>query len=190
MLTDLQRAKITRFFDLLDRDANGRMELDDLHHVAGELCAHRSWTPEGDEGRALYGAYEELWRDVREYANGESVPVEAFLEYHERLLPRPGAFDDSIGHLSELVFSSLDDDGDGRITLAEHRVFCRVFGFDPALADAIFPRWDTDGDGFVSVEELAAVVRQFFYATEPEAPGNWLFGPLASTVEEIRLSRD
>jgi Ca2+-binding EF-hand superfamily protein len=189
MLTELQRAKVTRLFDLLDRDANGRMEADDLYHVAGQLCANRGWAPESDGGRALHGAYEAMWRDVREYANGESVSLEAFIEYHERMLPRPGAFDDSIGQLSGLIFASLDRDGDGRITLAEHRTFCRVFGFDPALADTIFPMWDTDANGFVSTDELAEVVRQFFYATDAEAPGNWLFGPMSSSIDEIRLPR-
>ena len=186
MLTDFQRAKIARFFELLDRDANGRMEIDDMIHVADELCAHRGWSPESREGRTLYGAYEDWWRDVREFANGDSVSLEGFLEYHERLLPNSDAFDESIGRLTGLLFSTLDADDDARITVEEHRAFCHIFGFDPSLADMVFPRWDADGDGFVSLDELASVVRGFFYASEAEAPGNWLFGPMSSSVAELR----
>jgi hypothetical protein len=186
MLTDFQRAKIARFFELLDRDANGRMEIDDMIHVADELCAHRGWSPESPEGRTLYGAYENWWHDVREFANGDSVPLEGFLEYHARLLPRPGAYDDSLGRIVGLLFSTLDADDDGRITLDEHRTFCGIFGFDPSLADSVFPRWDSDGDGFVSLDELGVVVHGFFHASDAEAPGNWLFGPMSSSVAELR----
>lgn len=46
-------------------------------------------------------------------------------------------------------------------------------------ADIAFPRWDRDANGYVSKEEMAEVVREFFHSSDPDAPGNLLFGPLA-----------
>lgn len=190
MLSDLQRAKLTRLFHLMDADGNGRMEAADLDRIALDLAAHRGWEPESAGARALRDAYGEMWRQLEPYVSGDGLALDGFVAYHERLLPEPDAFEASIGRLSGLVFSSLDGDDDGRITLEEHRRFCEIFNFDPSLADAIFPMWDKDANGYVSTEELAAVTRQFFYSTDARDAGNWLFGPMASSLEEIRRPRD
>jgi hypothetical protein len=37
---------------------------------------------------------------------------------------------------------------------------------------------DADGDGKVTRDELLKNVEEFFYGEDPNAPGNWLVGPL------------
>lgn len=190
MISELQREKLARLFHLLDADGNGVLEAADLERIAGELAARRGWEPESDGARALHAVYREMWQQVQPFGSGDGLTLAGFVAYYrDALVPEPDAFEASIARLSNLTFSSLDADGDGRITLEEHRTFCEIFNFDPLLADVIFPMWDTDDSGFVSNVELAEVVRQFFYSNDADAPGNWLFGPLSSSIEEIRKPR-
>jgi Ca2+-binding EF-hand superfamily protein len=186
VLSELQREKLTRLFQLMDTDDNGLMEWSDVDRTVARLIESRGWEADSDGARSLRAGHMEVWQQVEPFATDGALSLDGFIAYHEDMLSVPGAYDASVGPLADLVFSTLDADGDGQITLEEHRAFCRIYGIDPLLADTIFPMWDTDGNGYVSTEELAVVVREFFHSTDPESPGNWLFGPLAHPVEEGR----
>jgi Ca2+-binding EF-hand superfamily protein len=75
-----------------------------------------------------------------------------------------------------LIFDTFDLDGDQRVSLEEWREFFRCYSIDPAEADKCFHRYDLNGDGHVSRPELADLVRQFYLSSDPDAPGNYLFG--------------
>ena len=180
MLSDLQRQKLAHLFHVMDADGNGRMEAADLDRIARDLADKRGLDPQSERARALRASHEGMWREVQPFVRGDGLSLDGFIAYHERILPEPGAFESSIGTLSDLVFTTLDADDDGRITIDEQRKFFEAYGIDPDLADTVFPMWDTDENGFVSTAELAEVVRQFFYSADPDSPGNWLFGPMFS----------
>jgi Ca2+-binding EF-hand superfamily protein len=57
-------------------------------------------------------------------------------------------------------------------------VLQRAFNTPVSEISAAFNRIDTDGDGTLSTQELVAAIRAYYIGTDPEAPGNWLFGPL------------
>jgi Ca2+-binding EF-hand superfamily protein len=43
-------------------------------------------------------------------------------------------------------------------------------------ADA-FRRLDLDRDGYLSREEIFQNMKEYYFTDDPNAPGNWFFGP-------------
>jgi hypothetical protein len=71
-----------------------------------------------------------------------------------------------------------DQDGDGRLSQQEYVANLRSFNVNEAAANEAFRRLDQDGDGYLTQAELSRCVEEFFYSEDPEAPGNWLVGPI------------
>ena len=44
------------------------------------------------------------------------------------------------------------------------------------MAEAIL-HTDLDGDGYITHDELVRLFDEFYRSSDPDAPGNWLFGP-------------
>jgi Ca2+-binding EF-hand superfamily protein len=53
-----------------------------------------------------------------------------------------------------------------------------AFGTPSEDVEAAFDRLDLDQDGNISVTELVEAARQYYTSTDPDAAGNWLFGPI------------
>ncbi|MEX2283985.1 MAG: hypothetical protein WEE89_15980 [Gemmatimonadota bacterium] len=70
------------------------------------------------------------------------------------------------------------------MTLEEARSFYAAHGMDQDTADAVFARIDIDRDGFLTHAEVTDIVRQFYFSSDPQVPGNWLFGPFPGIVVE------
>jgi hypothetical protein len=60
----------------------------------------------------------------------------------------------------------------------EFAAFQRAFGTADDDIDAAFARLDTDGSGSLTVAELIAAAEQYYRGNDPDANGNWLYGPI------------
>lgn len=87
---------------------------------------------------------------------------------------------DSYGSLEALFLESYEtihsacSDEDGRIPVDAFTSSC---GRCRGLAHA-FAKLDLDGDGYISAAEFTRLYLEFFTSEDPEAPGNWFWGPL------------
>lgn len=176
MLTDLQKKKITRLFNVVDSDRNGVLEKSDIERVSTNLCEGRGWKSGEQKWEALKARYAFTWQQVQPFADKDKVSLEKFIEYHDKMLNIPGAYDATVKAMTDFIFDALDSDGDGKITLAENKAFYKAYGIDEKEADKVFPKLDLNADGHISRAELTDLVTQFFFGSDPEAPGNWLFG--------------
>ncbi|WP_314250768.1 hypothetical protein [Streptomyces sp. DSM 40907] len=69
-------------------------------------------------------------------------------------------------------------DDDGLIGLDEYLLLSQAIGGVPAQQmQEAFHRLDRDGNGTLDPAEIDAAVVEFFTSEDPNAPGNWLYGP-------------
>ncbi|WP_327381618.1 hypothetical protein [Streptomyces sp. NBC_01207] len=75
-------------------------------------------------------------------------------------------------------------DDDGLIGLDEYLLLSQAIGGVPAqqMKEA-FHRLDRDGNGTLDPAEIDAAVVEFFTSDDPNAPGNWLYGPFRTAAE-------
>jgi hypothetical protein len=77
----------------------------------------------------------------------------------------------------EDVFDALDMDHDGGVALEDYRYYYACSGQRLSDAGGNFAKLDLNGDGRISREEFTRLCTDFFLGDDPQAPGNWLFGP-------------
>lgn len=179
MLSDLQKKKISRLFQVFDANGDGYVEAADAERVAKRIAEIRGWSEDSEEYRkvrALYG--EGIQALESQFDDQGRVDLDGYLGFHDNILNIPGAYHQVVGQLADFVFNVLDGDGDGQISLPEVKEFYRAYSIDEELAPVAFDKLDVDGDGYLSESEIRDAVSQFYFSSDPDARGNWLLGPL------------
>ncbi len=180
-LTTFQRRKLATMFAALDLDRDGVLELHDYTRRVGAVAKLKGWMPDSPLYARNFAFALAQWGNLAEYADSNvdsRVTLAEFLRYGEQYLSDPAAAHDYAKGDIQLIFDAMDADGDGRLTVAEYRAYLRACGADDAIAQAFFAHVDLDEDGRITREELARAVEDFLLSQNPDAAGNYLFGPI------------
>lgn len=181
MLTDLQKKKMTRFFNVWDADGDGVLTTEDPAQVAHNLAELRGLEPGSPAYDAFCGGYMLYQQDFLQAVDMDDsgkVTLKEWLAYHEELLQDEERFESTVLMATELMFSLMDQDEDGKITLAEYGSWMRAMRIgEEDITDEVFSKLDLDGNGTISKDEMQQLTREFFFSDDPEAPGNWALGP-------------
>lgn len=188
-MTDFQRMKVGKMFDVFDLDGDGMLQEADYTRRARSFAQERGWTEESPEYREQLDFTLSDWRTMQQAADGDGdgrVTRDEFVGFADRMLGDPAARERYADEDAALVFKAMDTDGDGRITAEEYQIYLRVYDLEPANADYFFERMDQDGDGFITRDEFLQAMKEFLFSEEFEAPGNFLFGPLDQRLDRVR----
>ncbi len=177
MLTDLQKRKLAVLFHANDANRDGFLEQEDFERIADLYAQPRGWQPGSPGYDSLHATFLGIWQGLRESAHparADRVTLDEMLASFDRLFQSDP---DLVPRLSALAFDTLDADGDGKIFIDEYRQLLATALLDAPVADQTFPRLDLNSDGYLTREELNQLFAEFFLSDDPNAPGNWLWGP-------------
>jgi juvenile hormone diol kinase len=182
MLTPLQEIKQTRYFRLVDIDKNGYIEKNDWVKIGENLAAIRGIPKDSELSNAIMAQMDNIWNNLREYAdknNDFRVSLDEWLSFEdEKVINCDDEWYDSyVNNTVRGLFAILDANQDGVIGPDEYMHLMVSFRVQPSDAAEAFLRLDTNNDGVISMDELINAVREFHRSSEPDTPGNWLFGP-------------
>ncbi|ROR37711.1 EF-hand domain-containing protein [Kitasatospora cineracea] len=181
--TSVLSTKLLRMHRLLDTDGNGEISETDLTALPNLLAPAFGQPAGGPKAERLRKALAVIW--TRHLAhmdtNGNG---EIDLEEYERGIrqsiatDRLGLVTDSI-EVAAALLGLCDTNGNGLVDRDEYRtIMDTLFGLAPDVSDAAFSHLDRNGDGALEPQEFQAAVADYFTSEDPEAGGNWLFGPL------------
>lgn len=177
----LRRRKLTRYFEVHDLDGDGRIGLADFERVVENLRSRRGLAADAASVEALRSAYRSFWSSLRESADTDGdgeVDLGEWLAHWERVLGDDRRYQREVADIVRRLFALFDQDGTAAIEADEFCDFHAAHGLSPAFARTVFVDLDHDGDGAVDWEEFLEMAHAFYLGTEPDAPGNRLFGPL------------
>jgi len=177
MSTQFRQRKLARIFDLYDVNKDGYIDASDYARVGEGFGTATGSAPGSADNEKLRSTYLEFWEHLRQAADADhdgKVTREEFSAYHEAL----SAMRETVAGYARALLRMADRDGDGKISPAEYAALGQAYGLDAPAAAEAFGHLDRDGDGFIDTEELLQNVEEFFYGDDPNAPGNWLVGPL------------
>jgi Ca2+-binding EF-hand superfamily protein len=181
MLTDLQKQKLSHLFRVLDANRDDVLERADYDAIVSNLSTQYGWKPGSEPYSALEALYLGIWNNLksRADANGDGkVSLREFLDFHDVMLASPELYQQITVGTVELLFRAFDRDHDGHVTGDDFRQFFDAYRIStPGVAATAFHKLDVTGHGRISREDALHRVKEYYFSSEPDAPGNWLFGP-------------
>ena len=181
-MTDLQKQKLSHFFNVLDHDGNGVLENEDFELIGQDLSniiGHEQDSVERlDLKLRAHRLFIQILRDLKK-RDAKITPKEWLQFFEEVVLKRPN---DYVNQSSTYLFSLFDQDGDGFIDEREYLDMFKAYGLYTSTAKKAFDKLDINGDGRISGGELVQAFEEFFESADEKAPGNWIFGDWSKGV--------
>ncbi len=175
-MTDVQKQKITHFFNVLDNNGNGILEKDDFELV-GETMSDIIGLDDNSVVRLelklrAHRLFVQIVKDI-EKEQAELTLDEWIQFFDDVVLTQPN---DYINQSATYLFSLFDQDMDGHIDEREYLDMFKAYGLYMSVAKKAFDLLDINGDGRISGGELVKAFEDFFMSPDEKAPGNWIFG--------------
>lgn len=184
-LTELQKRKLMKLFCMYDAKNLGVLKLSDFEQLAQRLADLRGWkanTPAYEETLNRYVLLQ--WNRIRALIqqklnrlHSNHIRLEDWLAYYDIVL-NDKTYQDELMMLPEAVFNVVDVDESGLLDKREWADLFRVYNIPVIYVEETFNRIDVDGDGVLSKEEVLSMIQDFLYSSDPDKPGNYMFGPI------------
>ncbi|WP_330294221.1 EF-hand domain-containing protein [Streptomyces sp. NBC_00503] len=179
--TPILTRKLQHMFNLLDVDQDGYLTMADLPALADALAVPFAAQPEKIQTlrEALLRIWEAHLGQMDENGDGRLDTAEYERGIRAATAEDPKAFLRTMHAAVAAWFSLFDTNGDGHLDLDEYTQLGQAIGgISPQDMAKAFQRLDRDGDGRLQPEEIRVAVIEFFTSEDPDADGNWLYGPL------------
>lgn len=171
MDNELLTRKLDKAFTYFDADRNGFIEERDLLALASTHGA-----------QSITDNYHRLWKVLVDNLDRDGDGRVSRIEFHHGMtnaFPDEAAYHTLFQVAVDVILSVGDADGDGMLNIGEWTALQARLGTPAEEAQASYYLIDSDASGYLTRGEILEAVREYYTATDPDAPGNHLFGPLA-----------
>jgi Ca2+-binding EF-hand superfamily protein len=184
MLTELQKRKLMKLFSMYDACNLGVLKIVDFERLAQQLAELRGWKPGSADYEKITSQYLFRWNRMRSeiketlnVRNDGRVNLDEWLTYFDIAL-KDRSHEKELFALAEAVFNVVDVDESGHLDKDEWTALFRVYNIPVIYVEETFARIDLDGDKVLNKEEVLSMIREFYYSDDPNATGNYMFGPI------------
>jgi Ca2+-binding EF-hand superfamily protein len=179
-MTELQKAKQIHYFNVLDYNGDGVLEKQDFVNIADRLAEMRNYEEGSSRHTAVRQEILRMWTNARALSGKEGkakLSLDDWLAHEQKVLDSNVLIDSYVQGIARAIFDILDDDDDGVIDEEEYLKFFQSFRGDREDGELAFQKLDQDDKGYLTRKEFLEAVTEFHLSDDPDARGNWLFGP-------------
>jgi Ca2+-binding EF-hand superfamily protein len=180
MLTTLQTRKLTRAFHLFDLDQSGMMDRQDCELVVQATTQVMGYAPGSPEYITYHAEYMAGWDALLVLADSDGdqrLTATEFCTAFGKLMAQPEQFNAVVLGFVKTAITLWDSNQDGKVSEQEYKNYLLTIQVTEAEAADAFRRLDLDRDGYLSREEIFQNMKEYYFTDDPNAPGNWFFGP-------------
>jgi Ca2+-binding EF-hand superfamily protein len=180
MLTQLQKQKLPALFALRDVDRDGFLTRADYEAHTRRVAEFKGIAPDSEQAGQFREQSLRFWERLVQSADLDDdarVSKDEWLGYWAKILSSPELYDQVVKPIAYSALGMFDRNDDGRVEPDDYASINMWRGLDPAAAKETFQRLDLNGDGYLTVDEAVTLVEEYFRSDDPNAPGNWFFGP-------------
>lgn len=184
MTTAVKSQKFSTLFDWFDQDQDGQLTQDDLQATA-KVFSRTAAEDDHANIKAIHSAFEQWWQLLLEHGDTDGdgqVSRQEFITIMEANVTAPEHFESAVMAIADAVMKALDANSDGVLSLVEYMRLYDTLGVPKEHSAEAFTRLDLDGDGVISFDEYRNAIVDFYLSADPNAPGNYLLGPVSTTA--------
>ncbi len=185
-MTELQKAKQVHYFNVLDYNDDGVLEKQDFVNVADRLAELRGYEEGSSKHTAVRQEILRMWTNARALSGKEGkaqITLEDWLAHEQKVIDSNVLVHSYVQGIARAVFDMLDADNDGVISEDEYLKFFESFRGDTENGELAFQKLDHKDQGYLTRKEFLEAVTEFHLSDDPDARGNWLFGPYEEELE-------
>lgn len=181
MLTEIQRKKISHLFDVLDINKNGSLQLDDFVSVSEEIIGQLGIDEQSRRAKLLRLKANRLFIQfvIDTDQTDMSISLVDWMRFFDNALVDPkenGPLRSYIFRTTFHLFSLFDLNNDKHISIEEYSNMLSVYKISPEHCERSFKQLDENDDLVISSDELVNGLNDYFTSSDPDAPGNMIFG--------------
>lgn len=181
MLSELRTRKFTALFACFDFDGNGILERNDYEQFAQNLGRAYELASGTTRYASMHAETMALWDFVQSIAdkdNDQRISCDEFIAAYAEMTNHDETFHQLLGGYAAYVIRIGDRDGDGKLSEDEYATILWCYGIGDEPARAAFRYLTAQRGGALSTADMERVFAEFFRSDDPDAPGNWMIGPL------------
>lgn len=186
MLTEVRKRKLSYLFNILDTNKNELLQPDDFANVADKLCDTLRYGQQSKERLRLklrsLRLYIQLLIDMEK--EDTTITRDEWLDlFGSRKKIAPKVAKKYIFRTATYIFNLFDQNEDRVISRREYLDMFRIYNIDLSYSERGFELLDENRDEQISLDEMVKGFKDFLMSSNPEAPGNWIFGNWTSTQD-------
>jgi Ca2+-binding EF-hand superfamily protein len=166
-------------FDMWDTNGDGILTEDEFLRVGQGILDTYGTSEDSPKGKAVMEGIRSFWERHLEGMDLNEDGRISREEYHGALegnIRGNNGVEAVVVPFWEAILDLADESGDGALDAAEFVQIMAAFGVSEGDATYTFGNIDADGNGEITTDEWLKALRQFWTSTDPDAPGNTLFG--------------
>ncbi len=181
-MKDIHKKKLTHYFNVLDSNRNGVLQEDDFITIGENVCLNLGLPLSGTEYDFFVKKCKEMFEILKkdlDKDHNNAVDLDEWLFYWEKFIFTDKNVDllkKYVALTVKFVFDLYDVDKDGLITTDEYTDMFTIYGIPVVYSAKSFVKLDVNKDGVISKDELVKAVKDYFVSSNPDTPGNWIFG--------------
>lgn len=174
---DFLKKKYRAYFNFLDIFNEGSITKATFDQICENLCRAYKACPESVE--MLKSEVPKWWIHYQDIARNGKVTMQQYLDVIQSCFSNPATFQlykDNVVRGNEIVFSIIDANKDGNISVQELRKYYSAFGCaDEKFLDKVFRTIDTNKNGLISKEEFTDIFYKYFFIGDIGSGCEYLF---------------
>lgn len=192
MLSEFQKSKLARRFELLDADGDGYITAADYDEAAANVCRAFGFAEGSPQQEKVHVIHLRLWMALSRRSEADDtgrIDRRQYAEACERsIIEAENGYDRTVRPIAQTVFDLVDADDSGTLEVEELAAWFNAYGVCADDAERAFKRLDRNGDGVLDRAEVEQAFKEFYTGDDPEAPGNAIYGPLPPVRAEARAT--
>ena len=178
MSTSFVQKKLALAFSAYDVTKDNAVDRSDFVEIAARLSSANGHAAGSDAHRKIEEQMLLFWSAFEAVANKPQLTLDDWIHCEETLTADRAQYRQMLEGTIGQLFSLLDVNHDGKLSLDEYRAFLQVHSRDDSNAAEHYARLDVGKKGGLELSDVIEAYYQFYTSDDPEAAGNCLYGPL------------